>query len=42
MAGSDWGALRAIGSAASCAFNAMPAALEAVLVADAGFPGEVL
>jgi hypothetical protein len=43
LAGSDWGgALRAVGSAASCGFNAMPAVLEALLVADAGFPGEVL
>ncbi len=42
LAGSEWGALRAVGSAASCGVNAMPAALEALLVADAGFPGEAL
>jgi hypothetical protein len=42
MAGSDWRALRAVGSAASCGVNAIPAALEALLVRDTGFPGEVL
>jgi hypothetical protein len=42
LAGSDWRALRAVGSAASCGVNAIPAALEAMLVKDAGFPGEVL
>ena len=42
MAASEWAVLRAVGSAASCGFNAVPAALEALLVADAGFPGEVL
>jgi hypothetical protein len=42
MAASDWRALRAVGSAASCGVNAMPAALESMLVRDAGFPGDVL
>lgn len=42
LAGSDWRAVRAVGSAASCGVNAVPAALEAMLVRDAGFPGEVL
>jgi hypothetical protein len=42
MAGSDWRALRAVGSAASCGVNAVPAALEALLVQDTGFPGEAL
>jgi hypothetical protein len=42
LAASEWGALRAVGSAASCGFNAVPAALEALLVDDAGFPGDVL
>lgn len=42
MAGSDWRALRAVGSAASCCVNAVPAALEAMLVQDTGCPGEAL
>jgi hypothetical protein len=42
MAASDWRALGALGSAASCGVNAIPAALEALLVKDAGYPGEVL
>ena len=41
-ASSDWRALRALGSAASYGVNAVPAALEALLVRDTGFPGEVL
>ena len=42
MAASDWRALRAVGSAASCGVDAVPAALEALLVQDTGFPGEVM
>jgi hypothetical protein len=42
LASSDWRAVRAIGSAASCGLNAMPAALESVLVNDAKFPGALL